>query len=192
MLPELKPLLAVRESETAYTLQQAYLLAAYFRSLLGLGNYSESDKKLINDLLHKFPSLNTLTQGSFLNFEMNDRAIKYMLNTKEALSLELSTNVLQLMTMWVSELADVQKQHRERADFDLFEKLNTLLNRLNAFNHVEDRVVFLSIIHKDLVSLLPQWLLASDRLHEPTEEKLEIKLDTTCTPTSEAVALPSS
>lgn len=189
MLPDFKQLLSVRELESPYTLQQSYLLAAYFRSLLGLGRYSEADKKLVLDLLQKFPSVNTQTQGSFMNFELNDRAIKFMLDTKEALTLEISTNVLQLMTMWLSEMPDLQKQ-RDRADFDLFDKLNALLNRLNAFNHVEDRVVLLSVIYKDVVELLPEWVKLPQALQEPTDDKIELKLESSTTATSSEPGIP--
>jgi hypothetical protein len=75
-----------------------------------------------------------------------------MLDTKQPMSLELSTNVIQFITMWMSELPDMTKLHKEKnQSLDLFEKINNLLSRMNAYNPVEDRIVFLSIVYKDIV-----------------------------------------
>jgi hypothetical protein len=70
--------------------------------------------------------------------------------------------------MWVQELSDMIKSYKEKNDnFDLFEKVNNVLGRLNAYNHVEDRIVFLNIVNKDIVEMLPTWITESAQLQEP-------------------------
>ncbi len=70
--------------------------------------------------------------------------------------------------MWVNELPEIQKQHRERVNFDLFDKLNSFMSLLNPFNHVEDRVLFLNVVYKDILQILPEWITESEELSEPT------------------------
>jgi hypothetical protein len=96
-------------SESTYSLQQAYMLAYFFRSVFSLGNYSESDKKLVKNLTTQFKNVDSKTQGSLMNFEMNEKAIKYMFDTKEPVLTDLSSNVLELVTMWIPEMESMSK-----------------------------------------------------------------------------------
>lgn len=35
------------------------------------------------------------------------------------------------------------------------------MGKLHAFNHIEDRVLFLSVVHRDILALLPEWAVPS-------------------------------
>lgn len=116
-----------------------------------------------------------------MNFEMNEKVVKYMFDTKDPLITDLSSNVLELMTMWISEMEAMSKGFKEQKEmFDLFGRINGIMGRLQAWNHVEDRVVFLNIVFKDILGFLPGWISNVDRLAEH-EEKKEITMETSMT-----------
>lgn len=141
------------------TLQQVYLLGYFLRGCLNQPSYTPQQINLVKRLFSNMPLVHQLLNGSHLSFHLSDRTLRFMLDTKDICEVEIRTNVLKYMTMWVTDLNDMKAKYASTSDMDVFEKLTLLMSRLPTHNELEDRIVFVNIVGKDIIELMPKWII---------------------------------
>lgn len=162
-IPEMSDLFNRDQATRPLTLQQAYLLGYFLRGCLNQPSYTPQQKNLVKRLFSNASLIHQLLNGSHLSFHLSDRTLRFMLDTKDICEVETRTNVLQFMTMWVGDLESVKSKYTSTSDLDIFERLTLLMSRLPSLNELEDRIVFANIIGKDILELMPKWILEVEK-----------------------------